>query len=873
MPAPLTTGAFARVRTRLLAAFLILLVAALSLATVGWVGMRGAQQAVAGFEGELLPNIADALELAERTTQLAAVAPKLGESRSAGEFDADAAAVEDLLQQIGRHAGSLPSGGELSGRLAGLQGEVKRDLTQLLALTRRKLELQQAFEAQLARLEQVGSELHAPGRRGAAPDPALVVAWSSLVLGASADAAATLGRLEADVEVSMLAARRRGALARHSEQTRQALQDLTRGTDGLLSRRRALLELERRSAYLVVLTRANATELSDTVSRYVAGLRDAASERSDAVKRAVRFGETGMLLLQLACLLIAVLATRYVRRLVAGIEKITEVMSRLAQGDTAQPTPATSRRDELGALARTFEVFREALVAKQRLVNDLRTQKEMIATVHESMTDALAVFDTAGRLLLWNPQLGRLLARHGITPRAGLPAGELLARLPADSRWTVPGRIGQRPLAGARPLHFEAFDHVELHLPGGIVLDTRTRAVPGTGAVTLITDLSARRAIDLQLQHAQKLEVLGQLTGGVAHDFNNYLGTILGTLPLLQPDLRQEPQALGRLARVQRVAASAAGLTRRLLAFARRQPLQAETVVVDDMVEEMRDLVEYSAGPLVQVELALQAEGRCLQIDRGQLENALLNLVLNSAAAMPEGGRLTVATSVAEGRLRLQVTDTGVGIPEAALGKVFDPFYTTKPAGEGCGLGLSIVYGFVKQSGGEVDIRSQAGQGTCIALSFPAGEAGGPSMRGAPPSAPDAGAALAGGQVMVVDDDEAFGATVADMLQSAGARVRVLPSAEAALQALEQGAGCGLLLSDVCLCQGLDGLRLRQEVQARWPGLPVVLMSGLSAEMLQGRTGWDPSQPFLQKPFDARLLAEAVQPLLRQPRPAGAALP
>ncbi|MCW7540592.1 ATP-binding protein [Aquabacterium sp. A7-Y] len=865
-----TNRAFARVRTRLLAAFLILLVAALSLATVGWVGMRGAQQAVAGFEGELLPNIADALELAERTTQLAAVAPKLGESRSWSEFNEDAAAVEELLQQIGRHAGSLPPAGELSGLLAGLHAEVERDLKQLLALTRLKLELQQGFEAQLTRLDRAGNELNAPGQRGASPDPALVVVWSSLVQGASADAAATLGRLEADVEVSMLAARRRGALARYSADTRQTLEELASNSEGLLSRRRKLLELERRNAYLVVLTRANATELSDSVSRYVGGLRDAAAERSEAVRRAVRFGETGMLVLQLACLGIAMLATRYVRRLVAGIEKITEVMSRLAQGDTAQPTPATSRRDELGALARTFEVFREALVAKQHLVNDLRTQKEMIAAVHDSMTDALAVFDAGGRLLLWNPQLGHLLARHGITPYPGLRATELLERLPPGTRWTAPGRTESRPLAEARRIHFRAFDHVELHLPGGVVLDTRTRAMPGTGAVTLITDLSARRAIDQQLQHAQKLEVLGQLTGGVAHDFNNYLGTILGTLPLLQPDLRQDPVTLARLARVQRVATSAAALTRRLLAFARRQPLQAETVLLDEMVEEMRDLIEYSAGTQVEVELRLQAPGARLHIDRGQLENALLNLVLNSAAAMPEGGRLTVSTGVAGSAARLEVADTGSGIPEAAVGKVFEPFFTTKPAGEGSGLGLSIVYGFVKQSGGEIELSSRAGEGTCIVLSLPLCREGPCVLPGAPGSAPASLAALAGRRVLVVDDDAAFGATVQDLLAQAGAEVRLLASAEAALATLQLEPVPELVLSDVCLGPGWDGPRLRQAVQARRPGLPVVLMSGLSAEMLQERPGWLPGQPFLHKPFDAAALAACLQEQLRTAETAGA---
>lgn len=857
-PAILRAWPFDRVRTRLLAAFGALLLAAFALTAVGWLGMRNAQQAVAGFEDALLPNISQALELAERTTQLAALAPKLAESSSKEVLHQNTLAMQSLLDQIRVLTGKLQATQGFGPVLTRWQGEVLRDLDVLLQLTREKQEQQKRFAAQLVQLDRISAELNTGGQAPVMLDPSLATAWSSMVIGIAVDDAALLGRLEADVEVSLLSARRRGVLSRYGESFSGNFSRLAVGSESVLGLRRTLFDLERRTNYLVVLTRDNATELRDEVAVYVANLRAAAAARSDAIRRASRFGESGMLALALVCLAIAIGSARYVRELVGEVENITNVMSRLAQGDTHQPTPATRRRDELGALARTFEVFRDALLSKQKLVADLNSQREMLDAVHNSMTDALAVFDSRQCLLLWNPQLAQLLSAYGIHPRADLSYEDLLKQLPFGSQWVAPGHTSPQPLATARPENFSGFDHVELQLPNGQVLDLRTRAMPGGGAVTLMTDLTARRAIESQLQHAQKLEVLGQLTGGVAHDFNNYLGAILGNLSLLHGRLPDDPAVHTQFARIQRAAGSAAALTRRLLAFARRQPLQAEHVVADDMVEEMRDLIEYSAGPHVQVTLRLGAPGATVYADRGQLENALLNLVLNSAAAMPSGGRLEIATRDADGMVSLDVTDTGTGIPEALQGKVFEPFFTTRSAGEGSGLGLSIVYGFVKQSGGDVSLTSVPGQGTRVCLTFPCAAA----PRQASLEAGSTTATLdafAGLSVLVVDDNTDFRATVVDLLRGAGAQVREESSAEGALASLNSGALPAFVLSDICLGDGLDGLALLHEIQALWPKLPVVLMSGLSPQLLEQRANWDPRAPFLQKPFNLSHLLDRLR--------------
>ena len=867
-----------RVRFRLLAALVVLLAAAIALVLLGWFGMGSAQRALAGFEGEVLPNVTQALELAERTAKLAAIAPTVGESRTPEVLQLNQQSIDLLLREIRGRVEALPGDSALLPVLRERLANVDRDLKQLLDVTRERQASQIALQQQLTEIDRIAGALPEATRSALFGQPRFAAIWSDLVVGAGSDDPATLGRLEADVEALWVAARRDGQVADPPTSFLESLSAMSQGPGNVLALRGRQLELDRRTAYLVVLTRGNADQLSDEVGQYVGSLREQAAKRRAEVQQAISSRETGMLLLAAGCVLIAALATRYVQRFVGEIETITAEMTRLARGDTAEATlahgPAAQRRDELGALARSFGVFRDALLAKQSLLGNLRTQGELVAAVNDNMTDALAVFDAQGALLLWNPRFVDLFGPHGVTPRAGLAARQFLLGLPPATSWLAPGQTGRQPLAvldvaddGSHAADAFGFDlarfgQIELHLPDGAVYDLRSRRMPDGGSVTLATDLTARRAIESQAQQAQRLDVLGQLTGGVAHDFNNHLGTIIGNLGLVAEEADLADDARTRLQRARRAAASAAALTRRLLAFARSQPLDAERVDIDAMIEEMQDLIEYSAGPQTVVGLQLAGEDAHVLVDRGHLENALLNLVLNSAAAMPVEGRLTISTRTLGGArpmLEIAVADNGAGIPEPLRDRVFEPFFTTKPAGKGNGLGLSGVYGFVKQSGGDIALASQVGQGTTITLSLPiVGGEGADAPRAAIAAAGAAGG-LAGRRVLVVDDDEAFRATVTDMLQAAGVQVIAAADAEEALALFEREAAFDAALTDVGLGTGPDGLALARAMRLRQPGLPICLMSGLPFEPLLQRPEWQAGLGLLNKPFDAAALAAQLR--------------
>jgi len=858
-PAPRRLG---RVRDRLLTAFLLLLGAAVLLTAAGWFGLRQTQTALAHIEGNLLPRVFDVLSLSEHAGQLAQIAPRLGDVATADDLALQRARTADLLGRIGLDATHLrePTP-DLRRVVSLLQAGLRDNMPVLIERAQQKLAQQALLAKDLSRLQKLGRALHAASATAPA-DTDLPAVWTTLMLGATASDAATVGRLEADLEAQMRSARARGALGRLAPDLAVDLARLSEGPGSVLSCRQALIELDAQIATLVAFIGADARALDEQTSRYVAQLRIEAATQAARARAQAHGGEAFMVALTLLCLAIAVGATRYVHRIVGEIESIAHQMSRLAEGDTAQPTPASSRPDELGELARSFRIFRENLIAKQQLVRDLHAQSELLEAVLQSLTDGLAVFSPGGHLLMWNRRLEDLLARQKVALEDGASVEDLLQALPAAVVWREEGQPTFRSRAELSVSTWMRADHVELHAPDGQVLDLRSCPMPGGGRVTLVTDLSARHAMEHQLQQAQKLEMLGQFTGGVAHDFNNCLGTILGNLALLETSVSADSRALVQWQRVRRAAANAAGLTRRLLAFARRQPLQAEDVLLDEMIEEMKDLIEYSAGDAVTLRLSLAAGPLPAHVDRGQLENAVLNLALNSAAAMPHGGTLVVETRAvehpgAEGQpdatwLELSVEDTGIGMSEAQAARAFEPFYSTRPIGQGSGLGLSIVYGFVRQSRGEIDLRSSPGAGTRVTLRFPAVPERSRQIA-AGPSPPISVPSLEGRALLLVEDDAAFRETLSEQLRQLGVGTHAVGDAESALAALAGGLRVQGVLTDVRLGTGANGLQLARAIRARWPGLHVLLMSGELPEF-EGRDPVaanldDDSVPFLQKPF------------------------
>ncbi len=372
-----------------------------------------------------------------------------------------------------------------------------------------------------------------------------------------------------------------------------------------------------------------------------------------------------------------------------------------------------------------------------------------------------------------------------------------------------------------------------------------------------------------QLFEAQKLDTIGQLTGGVAHDFNNLLTAVLGSLELLSKRLSDDPRARRLLENAVQGARRGASLTQRLLAFARRQDLKPEAVDLVSLVDGMEDLFGRALGPGIRLEKHLNSDLPPVLVDANQLELALLNLVVNARDAMPLSGSLTLQATVSHidaergpmdlvrgDYVKLSLIDTGMGMDAETVAKATEPFFTTKGPGKGTGLGLSMVHGLAIQSGGTMAITSKLGEGTTVNLWLPVSETSPTSGRSGPPvPLTENRFSDCTRRILVVDDDPLVGTGTAEMLADLGHSVVEAKSGAEAITILERDRSIELLLTDHSM-PGMTGLELATIVRASFPDLPILLASGYAE--LPNSGGWNIQLPRLAKPYRQEELAAAI---------------
>ncbi|WP_246775604.1 ATP-binding protein [Methylobacterium aquaticum] len=490
--------------------------------------------------------------------------------------------------------------------------------------------------------------------------------------------------------------------------------------------------------------------------------------------------------------------------------------------------------------------------------------------------------------------LARIVATVHPDDQAGLAAAidEVVARGGAYAhQYRVRRHDGRYYWIEANGRVDHAADGTPLSFPGvlldvqerRIVEQERDRAIAQLRSLTeTLEQRVAERTAELmdaeeQLRQSQKMEAVGQLTGGLAHDFNNLLAGISGSLELMSTRIAQ-----GRLKDVDRYMAAAQGaakraaaLTHRLLAFSRRQTLDPKATDVNLLVGGMLDLIQRTVGPSVRIDTACHPDLWPALVDPSQLENALLNLCINARDAMPEGGRITIETGnrwidrpaslrqdLPEGQyLALSVSDTGIGMPPEVVAKAFDPFFTTKPLGQGTGLGLSMIYGFAKQSGGQVRIHSVEGEGTSVSLYLPRhrGEA---QAEEAAPQGSLRPVAETGETVLIVDDEPTVRMLVTDVLAELGYTAIEAADGGGGLEVLRSDARIDLLITDVGLPGGLNGRQMADAARVTRPDLKVLFITGYAETALLSNGQLEPGMAVLTKPFAVDTLASRIRELI-----------
>jgi PAS domain S-box-containing protein len=401
----------------------------------------------------------------------------------------------------------------------------------------------------------------------------------------------------------------------------------------------------------------------------------------------------------------------------------------------------------------------------------------------------------------------------------------------------------------ARSAQAAAFDHDAMHLLQSVAL--------------IVAALLQRRHSEEQLAHAQRLDAIGQLTGGIAHDFNNLLTVMSGNLQLLQMACESRPDTddlVGLIDSANRSARRGADLTAKLLSFARRQPLRPRVLSSAQLMRDLERLLVRTLGSSIALSVDCPEHAPPVYADAAQLEAALVNLALNARDAMPRGGELRIALDTVElapsevpnaaaaGRYAcFRVVDTGAGMGAEVLSRAIEPFFTTKGQGRGSGLGLSMVYGFVRQSGGELRIDSRLGYGTQVEVLLPVAEG-----ESAEPAATPEAVATGQGMVLVVEDDPGVAEVASAFVASLGYRQRVVADAESALHILSSDESIDLLFSDVLLGSGADGVELALKARELRPALPILLTSGhAAASTIEG-------VELLRKPYERLALGAAL---------------
>jgi len=377
------------------------------------------------------------------------------------------------------------------------------------------------------------------------------------------------------------------------------------------------------------------------------------------------------------------------------------------------------------------------------------------------------------------------------------------------------------------------------------------------GYAKITRDISERKEaqerlarVQKQLAESQKLDALGQLTGGVAHDFNNLLMIISGNIHTIRKEVSGE-KALKALQSIETASQRAAALTRQLLTFARRQSVRPQSIELAERLRSIRDVLNSGLGNTVS--LAVDVEDRVwnIVVDPSEFETALVNLVINARDAMPDGGHVTVSAKniVDEDRVAISVEDSGMGIPQDIVDKVFDPFFTTKPVGKGTGLGLSQVHGFVHQAGGTIGLKSTLGKGTKVTINLPRSKAEQTATRDAQPSA-------GSGTVLLVEDNPEVATASTSLLEQLGYEVRWVSDASSALLEIEKN-GIDIVFSDIVMPGKMDGVRLAQTIRAKNPKLPVLLVTGYSETAKDIGSAF----PILRKPYQLHELSKALEKL------------
>jgi PAS domain S-box-containing protein len=508
----------------------------------------------------------------------------------------------------------------------------------------------------------------------------------------------------------------------------------------------------------------------------------------------------------------------------------------------------------------------------------LRESEEQFRSLVESAPEAVIITNVLGKILLVNKQAEKLFKlSRGRLLRSKV--ADLLPDIDLDSFIRMRTKSGDSSQVH-QLASMNAADGEGLQVPVDVAVST-TETESGLTITILVRDVSERSKLEAQLLQSQKMDAIGKLTGGMAHDFNNLLGVIMGNIDLAQRKIDKGSPEYQRMDTAKRAASRGAELTKRMLAVARRQPLQPKATNINAIIKDMADILPRTLGPDIEMKYDLNENVPDVLVDQSGLENIFLNLAINSRDAMPNGGKFYITTEIlhltnenplamqedmhAGTYVQISVTDTGEGMSKETLGRVFEPFFTTKERGKGTGLGLSMIYGFVKQSEGNIRIYSEPGVGTTLDIFLPV------TLEKSKNSIADSAdpqkeeIRFDGMKVLAVDDEYDLLEVASAYLEDMGCEVIAATNGEQAMKSIASNPDIELLVTDIVMPGGMNGTELSKKAQEQIPEIKILYMSGFPSGVIADKSGTDLDAPLLTKPYSLEELTSALEDLLHEP--------
>lgn len=814
------------VKARLSISILTLCAVTLIISVISLLLLRNAENWLDTIHRDTLSEVSQALELSRNAADLATAAPFLLTVQVPYQRQVDADAILQTIEQLETLSKDTD---DLTLPLARIRVAISNLLRVSLPQSRLQAEILQVDVA----LDRLQDRFQ---RQASATDLSLDdrLAWAAL--GRLASDARRVTRAQEIIEV--------GEINRRYNLSRAALPDIEIATRGLrqieaiLARSTSDLFQLKYQSLTAALDAENALfrirQLSSDINVYATSRVETAQERLRIARMQtshdLKLAQTVIAVLAAFSACVAVISSLFVSRYVTrNLRLVADGMRQLAAGDHSVTVPTKyATDDEIGQLFHAFGVFRSNARKLDRRTAQITRQNTLFSSVFGGIKDGVAILTPQGKVEAENDKVRALLK---ITHDAFAQTMQDLFALSAF-----------RLQSGAD----DRGGYDEYTNPMGDVIEVRSSFLPDGRSVWLLSEATERKRIEDRLEEIRRVEALGKVTGEVAHDFGNILSTISGNLHLLETS--NATAAPFRLGRIRTAVDLGVSLTERLVAFARKQHLEPERVDLGSLVEGMQDLLDIALPENVELHLDVGDGPLIVLLDPGQLESALLNVCMNAAQAMPDAGNIWITLMSQDRHAVLSIKDDGTGMTEETRRHAFEPFYTARPNGEGTGLGLSMVYGFVTQSGGSIEICSAMGQGTTIAIRFPIMD----TATVPKPKIPFAGRAI------VVDDNRETASALKVTLATLGFDTLVATTYSEAQKTIEQTQEITLLVSDLNLDHGHSGLQLIHATLERHPLAFAILISSRLPAQVPVIKKYRNRFEMLPKPIDEADLVHAV---------------